>query len=270
MSREALFFLPLLVLAGCGQDKPRPRAGPAPEPAASPAPQRAELSKPEPKTVPVPPARPSAPRRRAAPRGDGTAGRIVARARAEVTKKAGYSAKYHAIAYPGGDVPGGGVCTDLVVRAYRAAGHDFQKLVHEDMTANFAKYPDNWGLTATDPNIDHRRVPNLMCFLRRKGRWMSTSAQKAELVTWKPGDVVFWELGSGGRRHCGIISDRKDRSGRPLVIHNLGGAAENDCLTKWKILGHARYPRGPESPGAARTARKAPPAPPEDDDEPKG
>jgi uncharacterized protein len=90
--------------------------------------------------------------------------RIVTSARREADKKTPYEPGYHRIAYPGGDVPAGGVCTDLVVRAFRGAGLDLQKLVHEDMAANFAKYPRLWGASRPDANIDHRRVPNLMTF----------------------------------------------------------------------------------------------------------
>jgi uncharacterized protein YijF (DUF1287 family) len=152
--------------------------------------------------------------------------------------------------YPGGDVPGGGVCTDLVVRAFRGGGVDLQKLVHEDMRANFSDYPQKWGLAGPDPNIDHRRVANLICFFRRRGRWLTTSVEVGQLASWRPGDVVFWDLATGGRQHCGVISDRRGRSGLPLVIHNIAGAAEEDCLTRWKVVGHARL----EAASAADTA----------------
>jgi len=170
--------------------------------------------------------------------------KIVAAARREVARKGGYDSSYRAIKYPGGDVPGGGVCTDLVLRALRGAGFDLQKLVHEDMKADFSKYPEDWDATRPDPNIDHRRVLNLMCFFRRKAGWLPRSVNGKSLAGWKPGDVVFWDLGRSGRKHCGVISDRKAPSGRPLVIHNLAGAAEEDCLARWKIIGHGRYPPG--------------------------
>jgi hypothetical protein len=137
-------------------------------------------------------------------------------------------------------VPDGGACTDLVVRALRGAGLDLQKLVHEDMQASFAEYPRLWGLSAPDPNIDRRRVPNLMTFFRRRGPWLPTGTSGTDAPSWQPGDVVFWDLGSAGQKHCGIVSDRKGGSGLPLVIHNIAGAAEEDALTRWKVIGHAR------------------------------
>ncbi len=136
-------------------------------------------------------------------------------------------------------MPSGGVCTDLVVRAFRGAGIDLQKQVHEDMGAHFAAYPQLWGAGGPDANIDHRRVPNLMTFLRRQGRWLPTGTTGADAAGWRPGDVVFWDL-PGGLKHCGVISDRPGRSGLPLVIHNIGQAAEEDCLTRWPIIGHGR------------------------------
>ena len=193
---------------------------------------------------------------------------MLATARKQVARKAGYDPAYYALKYPGGDVPGGGACTDLVVRALRAAGHDLQRLVHEDKTANSDEYPSIWARHVPDYNIDHRRVPNLMCFMKRKGRWLST-AVKGPSADWKPGDIVFWSLGASNRKHCGIISDRKGRSGLPQVIHNISGAAEEDCLRKWGIIGHARYPRGARTPVVAKRTPRAPPTA-VDDDVPKG
>jgi uncharacterized protein YijF (DUF1287 family) len=138
-------------------------------------------------------------------------------------------------------VPDGGACTDLVIRALRGAGVDLQKLVHEDMVAGFRSYPQLWGLSRPDSNIDHRRVPNLMTFFRRRGRWLSTGTRGKDAAGWQAGDVVFWDLGGGGQKHCGIVSDRRADSGLPLVIHNIAGAAEEDVLTRWKVIGHARW-----------------------------
>lgn len=235
LSRWPLALLAALV--GCGGQDPPPEtaAPPAPTPSVRREPAPPPLSK------PAPPA--SVRRPRARPALDGVRGKIVAAARREVARKGGYDSKYLAIKYPGGDVPGGGVCTDLVVRALRGAGYDLQKLIHEDMTANFSEYPQNWELSEPDANIDHRRVPNMTTFFARKGSWLPKSARGGGLAGWKPGDVVFWDLGRGGRMHCGVISDKKAPSGRPLVIHNLTGAAEEDCLTRWKITGHGRYPQ---------------------------
>ena len=150
-----------------------------------------------------------------------------------------YDPTYFRIPYPGGDVPANkGVCTDVVIRAYRKLGIDLQKEVHEDMKANFAKYPKNWGLTRPDTNIDHRRVPNLMVFFARHGSELPIT-QNAE--DYLPGDIVCWRL-DGGATHIGIVVERHTRSGRPKIVHNIGyGQNLADCLFDWKIIGHYRY-----------------------------
>lgn len=168
--------------------------------------------------------------------------RVVIGAREEVVKKVIYDASYQVIPCPGGDVPPGrGACTDVVVRAFRHAGIDLQQLIHEDMSANFAQYPQNWGLKGPDSNIDHRRVPNQVKFFERHGQPLTTSVEGDNLSQWRWGDVVYWKF-PNGLEHCGIISDRKNSRGLPLVIHNAGVAREEDCLTRWEITGHFRYP----------------------------
>jgi uncharacterized protein len=129
------------------------------------------------------------------------------------------------------------VCTDVVVRALREEGLDLQKEVHEDMKGAFSVYPKRWGLKKPDKNIDHRRVPNLMTFFRRKG-WALAVSKKPEDYT--AGDLVTWDLG-GDLPHIGIISDRKTEGGVPLVLHNIGrGAQEEDILFTYTITGHFR------------------------------
>ncbi|MBF7082278.1 DUF1287 domain-containing protein [Desulfallas sp. Bu1-1] len=168
--------------------------------------------------------------------------RVVIGAREEVVKEVVYDATYQKIEYPGGDVPPDrGACTDVVVRAFRRAGIDLQKLIHEDMKANFEQYPQNWGLKGPDSNIDHRRVPNQMKFFERHGQSLTISVEGENLSEWHWGDVVYWKF-PNGLEHCGIVSDRKNRRGLPLVIHNAGVAREEDCLTRWEITGHFRYP----------------------------
>ncbi len=154
-------------------------------------------------------------------------------------QKVTYDPSYFSIEYPSGDVPSDkGVCTDVVIRAYRKLGIDLQKEVHEDMKANFQAYPNHWGLRSTDKNIDHRRVPNLITFFKRSGAEMSIS-EKA--VDYLPGDVVSWQL-SGGLTHIGIVVNRKSRDGkRHLIVHNIGaGQVLEDCLFDYKIIGHYR------------------------------
>src|SRR5690606_11380516 len=142
--------------------------------------------------------------------------------------------------YPNGDVPPNkGVCTDVIIRAYRKLGIDLQKEVHEDMKANFGKYPKNWGLSQPDKNIDHRRVPNLMIFFERHGTELPITQNSTD---YRPGDIVCWNLG-GGITHIGIVSNIKAENGeRPLVIHNIGsGQVLEDMLVDFKIIGHYRY-----------------------------
>lgn len=151
-----------------------------------------------------------------------------------------YDGSYLAIAYPMGDVPlSQGVCTDLIVRAYRTLGVDLQQLVHEDMRANFSKYPNVWGLHSTDTNIDHRRVPNLQTFFSRQGKELKISQAVEDYLA---GDLVTWML-PGNLPHIGIVSNEIVKNiKRPKIIHNIGsGPVEDDILFKYEITGHYRY-----------------------------
>jgi uncharacterized protein len=155
-------------------------------------------------------------------------------------QKCQYDPTYYKISYPNGDVPANkGVCTDVVIRAYRKLGIDLQKEVHEDMRANFSLYPKKWGLKRPDKNIDHRRVPNLMTFFTRYGTVLKIS-EKPEL--YQPGDVVCWDLG-GGVTHIGLVVKRKSADGkRRMIVHNIGaGQVLEDCLFSYSIIGHYRY-----------------------------
>jgi uncharacterized protein YijF (DUF1287 family) len=151
-----------------------------------------------------------------------------------------YDGTYYNIDYPNGDVPKNkGVCTDVVIRAYRKMGFDLQKLVHEDMKANFSLYPKNWGLKKPDKNIDHRRVPNLMTFFTRKGKKLKITDKSED---YKPGHIVCWNLG-GGMTHIGIVSNKKslDKTVNQ-IIHNIGaGQVLQDCLFDFKIIGHYTF-----------------------------
>lgn len=175
--------------------------------------------------------------------------RIVAAARQQIGVTKEYDPGYTALKYPGGDVPlTTGVCSDVVVRALRQAGVDLQKEVHEDMQKNFSTYPQRWGLKAPDKNIDHRRVPNLMRYFERHHIAMHEKLKMTE--TYRPGDIVAWDLG-GGVLHIGVVSDK--RSGRtPLIIHNIGsGAKEDDILLKYQVIGHYRLKEVTQPDGAA-------------------
>lgn len=159
----------------------------------------------------------------------------------ELTKqKVTYDSSYFSINYPNGDVPSNkGVCTDVVIRAYRKLGVDLQKEVHEDMKVHFNLYPKIWGLKTTDKNIDHRRVPNLMTYFKRQGAEKTITKNPND---YKPGDVVCWNLG-GAITHIGIVVNKKSNDGkRYLIVHNIGGGQVlEDCLFDFKIIGHYRF-----------------------------
>jgi uncharacterized protein YijF (DUF1287 family) len=161
---------------------------------------------------------------------------IAAGAERQVGVTTIYDPAYRQLAYPDGDVPRDrGVCTDVVIRAFRTIGVDLQVQVHEDMRAKFGRYPQSWGLRGPDRNIDHRRVPNLMTFFARRGKSLSLRDP------YQPGDVVAWRL-PGGRLHIGIVARTKNRSGRHLVVHNIGdGAQSEDVLDEFEKIGHYRW-----------------------------
>lgn len=165
--------------------------------------------------------------------------RLVTAASAQIGVTLGYDGAYVKLAYPGGDVPiETGVCTDVVVRAYRALGVDLQQRVHEDMRRAFATYPKLWGLKSPDSNIDHRRVPNLATYFARHGTALEASQTDASL--YAPGDIVTWRLPSGVP-HIGIVSTRRVAN-RPTVVHNIGlGTRDDDALFAFVVTGHYRY-----------------------------
>jgi uncharacterized protein YijF (DUF1287 family) len=168
--------------------------------------------------------------------------RLVTAAAERTHHPARYVSEYVRIPYPGGDVPPDtGVCTDEVIRSYRAVGVDLQKEVHEDMLQNFSAYPNKrrWLLSHPDSNIDHRRVPNLMVFFQRKGRILPITSRSED---YAPGDLITWDLGRGVP-HIGIVVDQKSVStNHYLIVHNIGeGPRMEDVLFNWKITGHYRY-----------------------------
>lgn len=157
----------------------------------------------------------------------------------KITKN--YTQEYFTLSYPNGDVPiETGACTDVVIRALRHANVDLQKEVHEDMAGNFQAYPQKWGLTKTDSNIDHRRVPNLQTYFTRRGKNLPLRGENGD---YKPGDIVSWDLNGKSMTHIGLVSNLwNDKTGRYLIIHNIGsGARIEDRLFEWTITGHYRY-----------------------------
>ena len=155
-----------------------------------------------------------------------------------------YDGRYFNIDYPNGDIPSNlGVCTDVIIRSYRAIGVDLQKLIHEDMSQNFNDYPIkiHWPQqNSADSNIDHRRVPNLQTFFSRFGDEISITNNKE---TYEPGDIVTWDLKGSSPWHIGIITHHKSYiTGNLLVVHNIGsGPIISDMLFKFPITGHYRY-----------------------------
>lgn len=163
--------------------------------------------------------------------------RALARAaQRQVGVTVSYDPAYRRLAYPGGDVPlDRGVCSDVVIRAFRSIGVDLQAEVHADMRQNFKLYPQLWRLRKPDPNIDHRRVPNLMRFLERTGKTRPLAGP------YEPGDVVAWRL-PNGLYHIGMVAEGRSRQGHPLVVHNIGqGAQVEDVLHAFEKLGHYRW-----------------------------
>lgn len=186
--------------------------------------------------------------------------RLIAAAEARINQTVTYDPAYVRLKYPGGDVAADrGVCTDVVIRAYRALGIDLQQRVHEDMRRAFRAYPARWGLRRPDPNIDHRRVPNLRRFFTRHGRALAVTATAAD---YQPGDLVTWDVAKpvrGGQAqlgggtvqrprfarlpHIGIVTAKLSRDGqRPLIVHNIGaGTRLEDILFGFEITGHYRF-----------------------------
>ncbi len=165
---------------------------------------------------------------------------VMTGASEQVGKTTGYDPSYQRLDYPNGDVPlETGVCTDVIVRAFRKASVDLQKDIHEDMAKSFAAYPTKWGLSRTDTNIDHRRVPNLQTYFKRQGKSLAIEVAGDKFL---PGDIVTWDLGTG-IDHVGIVVNVWSKpSKRYLIVHNIGaGARMEDVLFAWKITGHYRY-----------------------------
>ncbi len=172
--------------------------------------------------------------------GQAFADTVIAAAIEQTGHAVRYDGSYRRIAYPGGDVPADvGVCTDVIIRAFRAAGVDLQQRVHEDMTRAFSAYPKSWGLSRPDANIDHRRVPNLQVYFRRRGADVNVTNDPRQYL---PGDLVTWML-PGNLPHIGLVTGRRTADGqRPLIVHNIGRGPEvEDMLFRFRITGHYRY-----------------------------
>ncbi len=165
--------------------------------------------------------------------------RLVEAALERVTHTVRYDPAYVVLEYPGGDVPADtGVCTDEVIRSYRALGIDLQKLVHEDMKRAFSAYPKAWGLKSTDKNIDHRRVPNLQTFFKRRGAALPVTQKAADYL---PGDLITCTV-AGRLPHIGIVVPAADGSATPWIVHNIGqGPKRENRLFEFPLTGHYRF-----------------------------
>jgi uncharacterized protein YijF (DUF1287 family) len=167
--------------------------------------------------------------------------KLLENAHQQIQTTKSYTQAYVGISYPNGDLPAEtGACADVVIRAFRAAGIDLQKEIHEDMAANFSEYPKKWGNKRTDKNIDHRRVPNIQSYFARKGKALRTTKMPAD---YQPGDVVAWDLNGNGLTHIGIVSNLfNSHTQRYSIIHNIGAGVQlEDRLFDWKVIGHYRY-----------------------------
>lgn len=168
-----------------------------------------------------------------------SADKLITDAKKQIGVTTSYDPAYRQLDFPRGDVPQNtGVCTDVIVRAYRLQNIDLQQLLNADMKANWSSYPKIWGLKTTDKNIDHRRVPNLETFFARQAQVLSTSDKKS----FQTGDIVTWRLPNGNLPHIGLVSNKVAADGTPLIVHNIGqGTREENILFAYPIHKHFRY-----------------------------
>jgi len=155
--------------------------------------------------------------------------------------------------FNGGDPPAElAICTDIIARAFKAAGFDLSQIVNDDIAANFDSYPlrINWCQARPDKNIDYRRIQNLEIFFKRNALTLNTVFNFSDiknLEQWLPGDVVFFDMDRDGNTdNAGIISDFTTRKGIPKVIYNYidpGYTVQSDILAVSFIKGHYRYPK---------------------------
>ncbi len=173
----------------------------------------------------------------ASPISDGS--KLAYDAKKQIGITTSYDPTYRKLDFPRGDVPiNTGVCTDVIIRAYRLQNIDLQQLLNHDIKSNWSSYPKTWGLKSTDKNIDHRRVPNLEVFFARHGQSLSITDKSS----FQAGDVVTWRLPNGNLPHTGIVSDKAAADGTPLIIHNIGrGTQEENILFAYPINKHFRY-----------------------------
>ena len=166
---------------------------------------------------------------------DSQTAKMMNRAIEEAKKGVLYDAGYARIPYPNGDVALNiGACTDVVIRSARAGGIDLQQAIQEDYRVN----PVGYKISSPDSNIDHRRCPNQICWLKRHAEILTIDTVGMAKSTWQPGDIVYWKVAN--LDHTGIVSNVVSEKGLPLVIHNMSKTVQEDCLDSWEIVGHYR------------------------------
>jgi len=173
--------------------------------------------------------------------GEGMLKHFIESARSQVGKTLTYNPEYVRLKFPGGDIPiSKGVCTDVLVRAFRGVGIDLQERIYRDKKANPARYRGLYSPDRLDPNIDHRRVKNIQAYLGARG-------YRVKEDRFLPGDIVVWKLPGSNLDHIGICSDRLNDRKEPLIIHNVGaGAKEEDVLREYRIVDHFRVFESPK------------------------
>ena len=155
---------------------------------------------------------------------------IMLGARQDAENKPRYKSEYYNDAYPPDNI---GVCTDVVWRAFKAAGYDLRAMVSKDIEANVNQYPN---VQKPDSNIDFRRVKNLRVFFDKYATVLTTDTQDIE--QWQPGDIVIFN----NNTHIGIVSDKRNYDGQPYIIHNGGQPnREEDYLKRCEVVAHYRF-----------------------------
>lgn len=167
--------------------------------------------------------------------------KLISAARQQIGVTTSYDGGYRTLSYPNGDLSRQtGVCTDVIIRAYRDAfNFDLQKAVHEDINANFSAYPNIWGLSHPDRNIDHRRVPNLETYLQRQGAEQTIPDDLSKL---RAGELVTIRL-PRNLPHIAIVSNKVDHKGWPDILHNIGAGTREEPLANYNLhtLLHKRF-----------------------------
>ncbi len=155
---------------------------------------------------------------------------IMLGARQDAKNRPKYKSEYYANAFPPDNI---GVCTDVVWRAFKAAGYDLRAMVSKDISQNTKDYPN---VQKPDDKIDFRRVKNLRVFFDKYATVLTTDTEKID--QWQPGDIVIFN----NNTHIGIVSDKRSSDGKPYIIHNGGQPnREEDYLPRTKVVAHYRF-----------------------------